>query len=118
MAAVAAFLAVLAATGLAFAARAGTLDDSFGRGGKTYLKDVTGYPEAVAVGRHGRIVAAGFATSATASSTTRSVTAEKSGWISGPTTSPTRSRRPRTIGFWLPAAPARGMQAATSCWFA
>src|SRR5215204_6911621 len=44
----------------AFAARAGMLDDSFGRAGKVYLKDVSGYPGAVEVGRRGRIVAAGF----------------------------------------------------------
>jgi uncharacterized delta-60 repeat protein len=53
-------LGVLVLAGTAFGARAGTLDHSFGHGGKSYLKDVTGYPEAVGVGRQGRIVAAGF----------------------------------------------------------
>jgi uncharacterized delta-60 repeat protein len=51
----------LVVSGLAFGARAGSLDHSFGGDGKVLMKDLTGYAQSVHVGRHGRIVAAGFA---------------------------------------------------------
>jgi uncharacterized delta-60 repeat protein len=51
---------VVLAAPIAHAARAGSPDDSFGGDGKVLIKDLTGYANAVEVGRHGRIVAAGF----------------------------------------------------------
>jgi uncharacterized delta-60 repeat protein len=53
-------LVVLLVPALSHAAPAGSLDHSFGGDGKVLLKDLTGYAESVEVGRHGRIVAAGF----------------------------------------------------------
>lgn len=53
-------VALLTVVGAAFAARAGTLDDSFGHDGIVRMRDFRGFPQALEVGRHGRIVAAGF----------------------------------------------------------
>jgi uncharacterized delta-60 repeat protein len=52
--------AAVALAGVAFGARAGTLDHSFAGDGKTKIGDLTGYAQTVEVGRHKRIVAAGF----------------------------------------------------------